>query len=75
MWFYDYCIRRYCSFYLFHETTSVTFLSLFCSQAFHVYLLLFYQFLNKVHFLKDNFIYDWYMIYPHFVIWKKIIKM
>ena len=36
----------------------------------------FINFWTKYIFWKIiNCIYDWYMIYPHFVIWKKIIKM
>ena len=46
---------------------------LFCSQAFQVYLLYcFIIFLSKVHFLKENYIYDWWTIYSHFVSLKKI---
>ena len=67
--FLDYCIRRYCSFYLFHESRSVTFLSFFCFPAFQVYLCYcFITFWTKHIFLKIiNSNYDCCIIYHHFV--------
>ena len=73
MWFLDYCIRRYCCFYLF--LFLCYFLIFFCSQAFKVYPCCYYfiSFWTKYFFWKINFIYDWSISYhPHFVSYKTI---
>ena len=74
LWVLDYCIRRYILFFLsFLLNRKCNFFYLFLFPgSLSISLLLFYGFLNKALFPKGNSVYDWYIIYPHFLSYKKI---